>query len=515
MYVSLSNLSSYLLLTAVFAIAQTSTPNNLKVTTSTGTYIGIINGTVPNVRQFLNVPYALPPVGSRRWAPPEQLTSNASAILDATSFPRFCPQYLSGAPNVYNQLLSGYLIPTGLDTAAPATMPPTTGEDCLSLSIWTPTRNVSGLPVIIFMTGGGFIIGGINIPYQLPHHWVQRTQSHIVVSINYRLGIMGFPNARGLNSQNLGILDQRMAHEWVRDNIQAFGGDPSKITIWGQSAGASSTDFHGFAYYNNSIAKGLVMESGTALLGLVSYDFAHTNFTFVASQLGCGGLNATAELDCMRQKPVETIVNFVGRRSDNATTPALSFVPIPDDKVIFSNYTERYARGLIANVPAIVGTASDEGTVLVPFTNLTAGPNQTLADEATLGYFVCPAHNSSKLRTEAGLLTYRYEFAGNFSNLSPLPWLGAYHTDDLPLFFGSYNDYGKGTEFEARTSEIMQDYLLAFMKDPHNGPKQKGWQDYTKGHVLRFGADSVAAKNVTVQTVDGACYGQGTYDSSP
>lgn len=257
------------------------------------------------------------------------------------------------------------------------------------------------------------------------------------------------------------------------------------------------------------------MESGTALLGLLSYDYSHTNFTFVASQLGCGGLDAASELQCMRQKPVENIVNFVGHRLDNGTTPALSFVPIPDEEVVFSNYTDRYVKGLVAKQPAIIGTASDEGTVLVPYTSLAAGPNQTLVDETTLLFFVCPAHATSELRTKSGLLTFRYQFAGNFSNLSPLPWLGAYHTDDLPFFFGSYDDFGKGTELEARTSEVMQDYLLAFMKDPQNGPRKMGWQDYTKGNVLRFGSDGAPIKTVPVETVDGACYGQETYNSSP
>lgn len=97
------------------------------------------------------------------------------------------------------------------------------------------------------MTGGGFIIGGIDIPWQMPTSWVERSKSHIIVTINYRVNIFGFPNARGLKDgeQNLGILDERAALEWVRDNIAAFGGDPTRITQWGRSAGALSADIHG------------------------------------------------------------------------------------------------------------------------------------------------------------------------------------------------------------------------------------------------------------------------------
>lgn len=257
------------------------------------------------------------------------------------------------------------------------------------------------------------------------------------------------------------------------------------------------------------------LQSGSALLGLQSFDYEQTNFTFIATQLGCGGRNASTELDCMREKKVEAIVNYVGNRRDNGTKPAVSFVPITDEKVIFSNYTDRYAKGLLAKVPAIVGTASNEGAVLVPYTDLATGPNQTVADAATIGYFVCPAHRTSELRAQNDLRTYRYEYAGNFTNLSPTSWLGAYHTSDLPLFFGSYDDYAPGTELETCTSEIMQGYLLAFMKDPDSGPKELGWQDYTEGQLMLFGAGEVAATNVSTQDVDAVCIGTGTYDSSP
>lgn len=158
MFVHSTRISSLLLCANVFVGALPSSPDGLTVTTNTGTYVGTINNTVPNVRQFRNVPYAMPPIGSQRWLPPIKTTSDASTLFNATEFPLFCPQYLSGAANVYNQLLPGYLIPSGLDTAAPAAMPPTSGEDCLSLSIFTPVGEASNLPVIIFMTGGAYSI---------------------------------------------------------------------------------------------------------------------------------------------------------------------------------------------------------------------------------------------------------------------------------------------------------------------------------------------------------------------
>ena len=123
------------------------------------------------------------------------------------------------------------------------------------------------------------------MPGQLPQRWVARTQEHIVVTINYRMNIMGFPNAAGTREQNLGLLDQRVALEWVRDNIRYFGGDPSKIMIWGQSAGAAAVDYHNYAYWDDPIAHAMFAQSGSVFLyqaGSPGMDWTHTNFTFVA-----------------------------------------------------------------------------------------------------------------------------------------------------------------------------------------------------------------------------------------
>lgn len=186
--------------------------NNLIIQAPSGTYQGLVNGSAPHVRQFLGVPYAQSPIGDLRWAPPQKLETNCTHKYDATRFSPSCPQYISPIPDIFNQAVPEFLI------RGPVS------EDCLSLGIWTPA-GARGLPVIVFVTGGAFTTGGVDIDYQLPYHWVERTQAHIVVTMNYRLNIFGFPNAAGLNEQNLGILDQRMALEWVRDNVEAFGGD--------------------------------------------------------------------------------------------------------------------------------------------------------------------------------------------------------------------------------------------------------------------------------------------------
>jgi carboxylesterase type B len=332
--------------------------------------------------------------------------------------------------------------------------------------------------------------------------------------------------------------------EWVSENIVAFGGDPKKITIWvralndqglhrayfhkGQSAGSTSVDYQNFAFPSNPIAAGFLMSSGTALLpNIATSDRLHSNFTFVASHLGCGGLNASEEVSCMRKVSVADIENFVGQYQDNSSLfdisqPPIRFTPVPDEVLVFSNYTERYAKGAFSERPAIISSTADEGTLLVPVPDdpIMTSANQTLANAITVGIFVCPAAESSVLRTRHGLTTYRSQFAGNFSNVSPLWWLGAYHTSDLQMLFGKYQDYvglgGQGrTALEIATSNVMQDFVLAFMKDPVHGPPNMGWPTFANGGMLRFGADGKAVQNVSINAVDGVCYNQSSYDYNP
>jgi carboxylesterase type B len=167
---------------------------------------------------------------------------------------------------------------------------------------------------VLYWTGGGDNTGGVNIPTQLPANWVHRSQNHIVVTTNYRVNIFGFPNARGLNgSTNFAMQDQRMTAEWVAENIAAFGGDPEKITLWGQSAGASAADMYLFAWPNDPIVRASVSSTGVGVGGPLNSDQAGTNFTFVAKSLGCDFEDAALELQCMRRVPMTRIENFVGQ----------------------------------------------------------------------------------------------------------------------------------------------------------------------------------------------------------
>lgn len=174
--------------------------------------------------------------------------------FDATEYAKACPQYVGGHPSIWAEQIPQYLQYWGTPNNSAGESAVFATEDCLSLAIWTPADATpyDNLPVALFWTGGGFQTNGILVPGQIPTRWVSRSQSHIVVTINYRMNILGFPNAAGVYEQNLGLLDQRKSLEWVRDNIRYFGGDPSRIMIWGQSAGASSVDYHNYAFYEVS-----------------------------------------------------------------------------------------------------------------------------------------------------------------------------------------------------------------------------------------------------------------------
>lgn len=329
--------------------------NELLVSTTSGHVQGKIDPRFPNVRQFLGIPYAQPPVGDLRWKAPESL-SQPDAQIEATELPPSCNQFLSSTGgSLYTEDVLQFNL-QGLNRTG------STSEDCLTASVWTPASQKHGyggrrhseedtnLPVLIYIYGGGFSTGGEDVPYQIPTQWVNRSPNHVVVSFNYRLNIFGFPGAKGLENQNLGLLDQRAAVEWCKENIAAFGGDPSRMIIFGQSAGAASVDYYNYAYPDDPIVTGLVMESGTALLP--SGGNNGSSFNLVASKVGCSGLagDPTAQLACMRKIPAQTIEGFIANYSDSGASPSLSFGPSPDGKSVFANYTERALAGRQAKI---------------------------------------------------------------------------------------------------------------------------------------------------------------------
>ncbi|KAH8725670.1 Alpha/Beta hydrolase protein [Phaeosphaeriaceae sp. PMI808] len=490
--------------------------DRLDIDTTSGPVKGFINETTPNVAQFLGIPYAEPPIGARRWLPALRKTKELR-VITATHFGPSCPQSpgseedLKFSPNVYTVDALDFN-PSPLEYQS---------EDCLSLNIWAPrhgntieSNNKKRLPVIVWVYGGGYYTGGGNVPYQNPAPWVERSGKHIVVGINYRLSILGFPNAAGLRpeEQNLGMLDHRLAVEWVRDNIAKFGGDPNRITLWGQSAGAIAIDHYNFAYFKDPIVSGFIMHSGTAMLDFTSKDRPHTNFTFVARHFGCANAGPVAELECLRKVNASAIITFLKQYSENSTisSPTIVFLPVVDNYTLFDNHTTRALAGKISRKPAIIGNTANEGSSFVLPYNQTYGPGQDSSDTITVGLFMCPTIQTSHDRYTAKALTFRYLYAGNFSNISPQWWEGAYHSSDLPMVFGTYGiTRNNGTIFQQQVSNRMQDYWLAFAEDPVKGLPKLGWKSYEggAGEGVMFGADNQVVQQIAERRLDAPCNG--------
>ncbi|EOA86135.1 uncharacterized protein SETTUDRAFT_39633 [Exserohilum turcica Et28A] len=469
------------------------------IDTSSGRVQGFTDDITPNVAQYLGIPFAEQPVGPRRWLPPAPKKKSESNHSGEDAGAVLSNVWLTDAPE---------FIITPRDFQS---------EECLNLNVWAPLDKCRGeqskkdlLPVLVWIYGGGFATGGPTVPYQVPARWVERSGEHIVVGITYRVNIFGFPNARALKSgeQNLGLLDQRLAVEWIRDNIRNFGGDPSRITLWGQSAGAISVDNYNFAYPEDPIASGYIMNSGNSLLRLQSNDVQHTNFTFVAKHFGCNTTTGESEIECLRGVSSVDIEKFLKQYSDSGKAPSLSFVQVVDNRTFFSNPTERTLAGNFSRKPAIIGTTDNEGSAFVPFST-TQAPNRTAADRFTADLFLCPAVQTTSSRYKANATTFRYLYSGNFSNIAPRPWEGACHSSDLPMYFGTYGiARGNGTQLERETSERMQDFYLAFAKDPVNGLPDMGWDAYEpEGEALLIAHGGQAIQKISQSKLESPCDG--------
>ncbi|QKX64570.1 uncharacterized protein TRUGW13939_11745 [Talaromyces rugulosus] len=476
--------------------------SNLTVETRTGTFIGTLNDTYPNVRQFLRVPFAQPPVGDLRWLPPQRLP-NSSKRIDSTRYGPACPQYVSSSDAIWSEYEPTSLLLSVGEADNQGSTAWSSAEDCLSLAVWTPSdaKRASKLPVALFVTGGGGVSGGIEMESQLPSHWVSRSQEHIVVTINYRLNIFGNPKSKALKETSLTLLDVRAAVEWVSENIEAFGGDPGNIMLWGQSQGAALTHLYTLAFPHDSLATkfGIISQPPSVTINLTETDDVYQDFHIVAQGLGCNyGDDADAELECMRQVSWVQIEEYINRYN---SSPSIAFSNyIPDERYIFSNETKRYTAGKVARGPAIRSDASREQ----------ANTNESVTMEVE-GEWICTAYTDSILRSSLGLDTYRYMWAGNFSNISPVSYLGAFHWSDLLMIFGTYmTDQGDISELEVATSETMQDYILAFLKDPSTVSDTVGWPAFDAdaahgGLILEFG-NGTAVKNITGDFLEGGCW---------
>ncbi len=292
------------------------------------------------VRAFLGIPFAAPPVGKLRWKPP-QPAARWRSVRQSTAFGSRCMQTSIYDDMVYRD--------SGIS------------EDCLTLNVWTPANTAgSKLPVMVWIYGGGFIAGGTSEPRQDGEHLAHR--GVVLVSMNYRLGIFGFfahpeltAESRQHAAGNYGLLDQTAALHWVARNIAAFGGDPGNVTIFGESAGAISVS----AQMASPLARGLFVhaigESGGAFgrsvplaeVETLGVKFAQSAFSG-ARLPGLRAVKARYLLEATQKACKATDCEMLSPNIDGYFLPE----PVP----------QIYAAGRQAHVPLLAGWNRDEGT---------------------------------------------------------------------------------------------------------------------------------------------------------
>ena len=460
----------------------------------------VIGSRTDGVNEFLGIPYAAPPVGVRRWKPPRAYGLFPGFLLQATQFGSECTQAGGGS------------------------------ENCLFLNVYTPQSEFgdgggSGLPVMVWIHGGG-LVNGSSDPYD-PKRLVKN--GVILVTINYRLGYLGFFAQSAIDAErhlkgNYGLMDQQFALKWVRRNIEGFGGDPDRVTIFGESAGGQSVYAHLASPLAAGLFSGAIAESGSYaefqdyfsyVITLAEGETTGSNGVpsgaAIAASVGCTSQKAS----CLRAVPASTMV---------AGEP-FPVYPFVDGTLLTQTISAAFASGEFNQVPVISGTNHDEYRLFVaedydfrgnpiltsaeydtavaalwgsslgppvlalyPFASYPFG-GEALGASGTDGIFSCPARNADQLLSNF-VTTYAYEFNDEnappsqsaFGGLLTFP-LGAYHTAELQYLFKGVNVFGLPVALspkQMRLSNAMISYWTQFAKtgDP-NSSGEPVWSPYS------------------------------------
>jgi para-nitrobenzyl esterase len=433
---------------------------------------------------FLGIPYAAPPTGDRRFRAPVPATP-WSAPRDATKVGPACPQ--------------------GKNPITMAT--PVTDEDCLTLNVWTPA-DASGAPVMVFVHGGSFVFGsGGEAQYDGA---ALASRGVVVVTLNYRLGALGFLAHPALSKEdpsgvsgNYGLLDQQAALHWVAANAAAFGGDPAKVTLFGESAGAASVCLQMLASGASGTFSKAVLESGTCFITDDPLR-STTDPTVGAEPRGVGyataaGCTGDGAASCLRALPISALLAMAG--SGTELTP--NFGPAWDGVVIPGEPRALLLGGKEVAIPIVVGVNGDEGSLFAPTVASDAEYQAAVrafdpvhadgllqiypsSDYATpeaalrrlLGdvVFVCPARYMAQIHSLKAP-TFLYQFTHVTALGSAFGW-GAFHGSELAFVFGNFT-FGGATTQEKALSDAMQGYWTRFATsgDP-NGASAPNWPAY-------------------------------------
>jgi para-nitrobenzyl esterase len=324
---------------------------------------GPVRGFVRNgVNIFLGIPYAAPPIGVLRWQPPQPVKRWKDA-RDATRYAPTCPQVSE---------LGAFAGPTS------------TSEDCLYLNVFTTGVNKNGkkMPALVWIHGGGNIDGESN-DYDASKLAAGGPDGvpTVVVTINYRLGLFGFFSHPAIDSEghlygNYGILDQQAVLRWVQRNIAAFGGDPNRVALGGQSAGAVDTAANLVSPYSNGLFNRAILQSSPGFLAsnFVSTQIAQGRGTNFAKAAGCTGTDAAAA-KCLRNLSTTRILQLQGTL--NADGPYASGILSIDGAVIPRTPDQAFSTGNFNKMPIMGGGTRDELTFISGIAEYFSGPPQT------------------------------------------------------------------------------------------------------------------------------------------
>lgn len=457
---------------------------------------GLVEGTVEDgLNVYKGIPFAAPPMGDLRWKAPQPVVP-WDGVLKADHFAPACPQMLFPIPGM-----------TPLETS----------EDCLYLNIWAPqTSPGEKLPVMVWIYGGGFAMGATSLPSYSGEQFAKK--GIILVSIAYRVGPLGFLAHPELSAEsenhlsgNYGLLDQIAGLKWVQRNIEAFGGDPNRVTIFGESAGGISVSMLAASPLAQGLFQGAISESGGSFSPACAGGRSDN-----CIQLLEGGEAAGVEFTKrMGAESIEELrkVNPEKWLTDPASQMGGTW-PVIDGYVIADDQYKLYEQGQYNDVPVLIGTNSDEGSMFVqPVDNETYiesikngfGPfagralklypagDQSVTTKSMANIFrevsfAWPTWAWARLQSKTGeskVFVYYFDQPAPSIGI-PLAYEsdGASHASELGYVFGhlDQNPMSQYTEEDRALSEIIFAYWTNFARygDP-NGENVPEWPVFIEG----------------------------------
>ncbi|KAF6117570.1 butyrylcholinesterase [Phyllostomus discolor] len=453
-------------------IGESHSEEDIIITTKSGKVRGInlsvLGGTVT---AFLGIPYAQPPLGRLRFRKPQSLTK-WSDIWNATKYSNSCYQNT-------DQSFPGFI---GSEMWNPNT---DLSEDCLYLNVWIPVPKPKNATVMVWIYGGGFQTGTSSLPVY-DGKFLARVERVIVVSMNYRVGALGFLALPG-NSEapgNMGLFDQQLALQWVQKNIAAFGGNPKSVTLFGESAGAASVSLHLLSPRSHPLFTRAILQSGSsnARWAVNSLEEARNRTLTLAKFMGCFRDNETEIIKCLRNKdPQEILLNEVFI-VPYGTLLQVPFGPLVDGDFLTDMPDTLLQLGQFKKTQILVGVNKDEGTAFLVYgspgfskdndsiitrqefleglkmffqgvselgresilfhyadflDDQRAEKYREALDDVVGDYnFICPALEFTKKLTDLGNDAFFYYFEHQSSKLPWPVWMGVMHGYEIEFVFG-------------------------------------------------------------------------------